>query len=188
MPKIEKSKKPAPIVAIQPTIKDVESSSDDESTESEQEEPIHQPVVVQQKPQKQKRNYVMTDARKLAFEKAQQKRAENIALRKQLKEKEQAEFEKIKQEKEAKKAKKEAKKKELELKKLELLSDESEVEEEEEEQIIVKKKKKPAKKKVIIYISDDEQDEKNIIIVNKLDSKPQIPPQPQKPKRTTLFL
>jgi hypothetical protein len=65
-----------------------ESSSD----ESEQEQ---QPIPLQEvKKDKPKRNYVMTDARKQAFEKAKQKRAENIALRKQLKEKETAEFEK----------------------------------------------------------------------------------------------
>ncbi len=132
------------------------------------------------KKDKPKRNYVMTDARKQAFEKAKQKRAENIALRKQLKEKETAEFEKLLQMKQEKKAKKELKKKEMELKKYETSSSES------EEEVIVKKKKKPKKK--VIYISgDDEPDEKNIIIVNKLDSKPQ-PQVPVKPKRTAVFL
>jgi hypothetical protein len=44
------------------------------------EKPIEQPI---EQPITKKRNYIMTEARKLAFERAKEKRHENINLRKQ---------------------------------------------------------------------------------------------------------
>ena len=41
------------------------------------------------KPNKERKPYVMTEARKIAFEKARMKREENLKLKKELKEKEQ---------------------------------------------------------------------------------------------------
>ena len=99
-------------------IQETEGKSSDES--------------VIEKPKK-KSDYVMTDARKKAFEQARLKRQENIDKRN----KEKEEFEKIKNEKKEKKQQKEIKKKEKELKELETSDDESVV--------IVKKKQKPKK-------------------------------------------
>jgi len=153
------------------------SESESESGSSSSEEHIAKP----QRLEKPKRQYVVTEARKQAFEKAKQKRAENIALRKQLKEKEQEEFNKMKEMKLKKKQTKEAKKKLLELQALETSS------ESEAEQVIVKKKKKPKKKIVYESASEEEKPDKNIVIINKFEKQEQ-PAVVAKPMKRTIFL
>ena len=142
-----------------------------ESSSSEDEEPA--------KIEKTKKPYIMTEARKAAFEKARIARADNIARRKQVKEKEVNELTKFKEEKIKKKTMKE-KQKEEQIAKLEESSSS------EDEPIIVKKKK--TKKKKVIYISEDDDDNKgNIIIVNKMaETKPSLPLKAQ--RKTPLFL
>lgn len=153
------------------------SESESESGSSSSEEHIAKP----QRLEKPKRQYVVTEARKQAFEKAKQKRAENIALRKQMKEKEQEEFNKMKEMKLKKKQTKEAKKKLLELQALETSS------ESEAEQVIVKKKKKPKKKIVYESASEEEKPDKNIVIINKFEKQEQ-PAVVAKPMKRTIFL
>jgi hypothetical protein len=94
-----------------------------------------------------------------SFKKALEIKKQNAILRKQIKEKEQAQIQKLIDEKKAKKEKKEAKRRELELKKYETESSS-------EEEIIVKKKKKPKKKVIYVSDSDNEDDKKNVIIIN----------------------
>ena len=104
-----------------------ESSSSDESIEN-----VKQVIT---KPKKEKKPYVMTEARKLAFEKARETRAKNILLNKELKEKEQEHIKTLKEQVKIKKSKK-----------IEKLSNEikqiSESDSDEEEVIIKKKKPK----------------------------------------------
>jgi hypothetical protein len=133
---------------------------------------------IDNKIEKTKKPYVMTEARKKAFEKARLTRAENIARRHAVKEKEINEIVKLKENKINIKITKQ-KQKEAEIAKLQEESSED------EEPIIVRKKK--SNKKKVIYISDDEDDKRNIIIVNKMESK--APPIPiAKPKKVHLFL
>ena len=147
------------------------TKTDIEESSSSEEEPA--------KIEKTKKPYVMTEARKAAFEKARIARADNIARRKQVKEKEVNELTKFKEEKIKKKTMKE-KQKEEQIAKLEESSSS------EDEPIIVKKKK--TKKKKVIYISEDDDDNKgNIIIVNKMaDTKPSLPQ--KAPRKMPLFL
>ena len=122
------------------------------------------------KPIKAKR--VQSQAQKDAFERARIKRAEQIAIRKELKDKEDAKFNEYKNTMKSKKDAKILKKQAAELKQYDSSSDES---------VIVVKKKKKSKK--IVYISDDEDDHKkpiNIVINNAL---PVIPV-----KKLPLFL
>ena len=144
-------------------------------TDVEEESSSEEPAKIE----KTKKPYVMTEARKAAFEKARIARADNIARRKQVKEKEVIELTKFKEEKIKKKTMKE-KQKEEQIAKLEESSSS------EDEPIIVKKKK--TKKKKVIYISEDDDDNKgNIIIVNKMaDTKPSLPQ--KAPRKMPLFL
>ena len=116
---------------------------------------------------------VQSQAQKDAFEKARIKRAEQIAIRKEAKDKEDAKFNEYKNTMKSKKDAKILKKKEAELKQYESSSDES--------VIIVKKKKKTKK---VVYISDDEEDKKpiNIVINNS------TPPPVKSVKRMPIFL
>ena len=117
---------------------------------------------------------VQSQAQKDAFEKARIKRAEQIAIRKEAKDKEDAKFNEYKNTMKSKKDAKILKKKEAELKQYESSSDES---------VIVVKKKKKTKK--VVYISDDESDDKkpiNIVINNS------TPPPVKSVKRMPIFL
>jgi hypothetical protein len=134
---------------------------------------------IDNKIEKVKKPYVMTEARKKAFEKARITRAENIARRHAVKEKEINEIVKLKEDKVNIKITKQ-KQKEYEIAKLQ--------EESSDDEPIIVRKKKSSKKKVI-YISDEEDDKRNIIIVNKMDSNSKVPPIPiAKPKKIHLFL
>lgn len=163
---------------IEDVIYDEAESCSSKSSSSE-ESTILKPVMKTAKVKPEKKPYVLTEARKLAFEKAKIARAENCAKRKILKEKELNDINKMKEAKKQKKNLKAEKKKQLELADTDSSSD--------EEPIIVKKKKS---KKKVIYISDDEAGEKNIIIVNKIDSKRNNQPVPQTPvpKKRSFFL
>ena len=58
-------------------IENIEDKTDDESSIE-----LKPAKVIEEKPKKERKPYVMTEARKLAFEKAREKRDENIKLRK----------------------------------------------------------------------------------------------------------
>ena len=106
---------------------------------------------------KRKTNYVLTDARKKAFELAIIKRNENIQLRKQLREAENNKLIKLKEELKNKQIKKINKiKKQVE-----------EISESEEEEIIIKRKKKPKKKIIIQEESESESEIEDKIIKTK---------------------
>jgi len=100
-----------------------------------------------EKPKKRKSNFVMTEARKEAFEKTSIKRAENIELKK--KEKIVKKAEQIK--------KKEIKERKILSKYIEP-EPEPEPESDDEPEIIIKKVKKP-RKKIILVETDSEDDE-----------------------------
>lgn len=116
----------------------------------------------------EKKPYVMTDARKLAFARAQEKRQENIKINKELKDKEQQHIKMLKEQEKLKKQKKISK----------LESKLQQISESEEEEIIIKKKK-PKNKVVYVDESDDDNDrnKKNVIIINngKEPDKKQLP-------------
>jgi len=123
-------------------------------------------------PTKTKRPYVMTEARKEAFEKARITRAKNIATRKAIKDKEAEEFNKKKEVKVMKKTMKLKKKEEQALQELDTSSD--------DEPIIVRKKR--SRKPRVVYVSDDSEDEKKIVIVNKIEAPKPLPPVPPQRK------
>lgn len=108
------------------------------SSSSEEDEPVKVPVV--------KAKRVQSAAQRAAFEKAREKRAELVLIRKAEKDKEIAKYDTYKNDLKNKKDLKKLKQQELELKKYESSSEEE----------IVYKKKKPKK---IVYISDDEEKE-----------------------------
>jgi hypothetical protein len=122
------------------------------------------------KPIKAKR--VQSQAQKDAFERARVKRAEQIAIRKEVKDKEDLKFNEYKNAMKLKKDAKVLKKKEAELKEYDSSSEES---------VIVVKKKKSKQKKVV-YISDDEEEKKPINIV--INNAPPVVPI----KKLPLFL
>lgn len=142
-----------------PVLNDTTTDTTSETSSSSSEDN----AIKKTKIEKVRKPYVLTEARKAAFEKARIARAENITRRKLVKEKETNEIVKFKEEKIKKKTMKE-KLKEEQIAKL------AESSSSEDEPIIVKKKK--SKKKKIIYISDEEDvdnnNKGNIIIVNKL--------------------
>jgi hypothetical protein len=116
-----------------------------------------------QKPSKERKKteYVMTDARKANFEKARQKRMENIQANKKLKE-EQERI--VKQELETKLINKANALKKRVAKKKQVLDDiVSSESEEEPKPIVIKKKKKPQ----VIYIEESSEDEKPVVIKHK---------------------
>tara|TARA_R110000822_G_scaffold266001_1_gene389871 strand:+ start:323 stop:898 length:576 start_codon:yes stop_codon:yes gene_type:complete len=144
----------------------VESTDDDEKIE---------------KPKKEKKPYVLTEARKQSFINARKKRAENIAIRNEVKtiqKKEDDQFikekEKLKQDKEKLKQDKIIKKEELKKLHLKIIEDSKVIETiesdtDDDEPIIVKKKK--SKKPKVIYESESDNDSNNkhnITIINKI--------------------
>jgi hypothetical protein len=135
---------------------DNESDSDIELTEKHKQ----LQAVPLKKPRKQAQ-YVMTDARKANFEKARQKRMENIQANKKLKE-EQERI--VKQELETKLLNKANALKKRVAKKKQVLDDIISSESEEEpKQIIVRKKKKPQ----VIYLEESSEEEKPVVIKHK---------------------
>ena len=126
--------------------------SDSSSIEMTNKKPIDIPT------RKPKKEYVLTEARKLAFEKAREKRQINIDLRKQQQKILQDEQEAIKNAVLDKRNRKLIKKNKKEIKKIiqneDLLSSSSS-----DDEIIIKKKKSSTKK--VIYIESDE-DEKPV--------------------------
>lgn len=149
----------------------IEDSTDDEELEK--------PKIA-----KNKKPYVQTEARKLAFEKALETRKKNIELKKQLKQVEEDKIKKLKD------MATEKKKKKIEKIKKEIEEYSSESESEKETIIIKKKKKKPVKK--IIYESDssDDNDSETEPIKNRKHKPINVtvnnitqPPQPQPIKR-----
>ena len=81
----------------------------DGKTDSESEESEYEPQKLEKSKDdpKPKREHVMTEARRLAFEKARQKKQENYLLRKAIKEKENGNYNAIKNEKAQKRKEKE---------------------------------------------------------------------------------
>ena len=140
--------------------------------------PVKEKVI---KPPKEKKPYVLTPARKAQFEKARVKRAENIEIKKQIKNKENEEHELLKQNLIRKKELKTIRKKAREIKRIVQTVDESESEPE-----VVIHKKKP-KKKIVYESSSDEE----IVIKKPKPVKQELPPAPpQTPrpvKRTPQF-
>ena len=139
---------------------------------------LERPYVLE-KPKKAKKPFELTEARKLAFEKARATRAKNIQDRKEVKEQREQEIQKLKELKEKKSEKKISKLKQ------EVASSDSDTSE-----IVVKKQKSKSKKKKVIYLSEDDDDnDKNIIIINKLDKQSYPPPQaPNRPRSRSVFL
>jgi hypothetical protein len=125
-------------------IKDIEEVSDEEIQKTKGKT-------------KEKKPYVLTDARKAQFEKARQVRQANIEAKKKEQEEKDALFEQIKRDLEKKKDKKHAKQQKSQIKKLI-----EEVESDSDEEIVVKKVKAP-KKKIIYVESDPSEDEEDII-------------------------
>ena len=128
----------------------IEEISDNDSSIELKEEKVNDT-----KPKKERKPYVLTDARKEAFEKARLKRDENIKIRKAQQKQMEDELNQIKQEVVDKRNKRLIKKNKNEIKKIikneDLLSSSSD-----EEEIIIKKKHP---KKKIIYIESESEDE-----------------------------
>ena len=137
---------------------------------------------IELKPKKEKKPYILTDARKIQFEKARQKRMENVEIKKKEKEELSKEFVDKKKELELKKQEVLKKKHTKELLKLqeELEKEKSLVDESvnSDTEIIIKKRK-PIQRKRIVYLEDDDDEEeveskKNNIIINNIYKKPVI--------------
>jgi hypothetical protein len=110
----------------------------------------------------QRKPYVMTEARKEAFEKAKLKRAENLKIKQELKAKELEHLNKLKEMAKSKKIKK-IEKLESEIKNI------SDSDDTKEEIIIAKKKRAKKPRKQVVYVSDSDEnegDKKNVIIIN----------------------
>jgi hypothetical protein len=138
---------------------------------------LTKPIALE-KSKKAKKPFELTEARKLAFEKARATRAKNIQDRKEVKEQRDQEIQKLKELKEKKTEKKISKLKQ------EVASSDSDTSE-----IIVKKQKSKNKKKKVIYLSEDDSDDKNIIIINKLDKHNHPPLQtPNRPRSRYVLL
>ena len=105
---------------------------------------------------KVKKPYVLTDARKLQFDKARLVRQSNIESKKKEQEEKDALYFQMRLELEKKKVKKNSKKKKNEIKKLI-----EEVESSSDEEIVIKKVKAPKKK--IIYVESDGSEDEEII-------------------------
>ena len=111
------------------------------------------------KPKKERKPYVLTEARKKQFEIARIKRQENVAQRKLIQAEKNKEFIEKKNKIQQKNELKEKRKQEKELQKLAYKSV-VELESESEEEKIIVKKKKPKKK--IIYIDSDSESEDEV--------------------------
>ena len=130
-----------------------------------------------EKPKKERKPFVMTDARKQAFEKARAKRDENRALRKIQKEEQKIIAKKEVEEKIIQKADIIHKKKQKEMKILDEISSDSEPE------VIIQRVKKP-KKKVIVVESDSEDE----IVIQKRGTKKDHPPKEIIKKMVPIFV
>jgi len=131
---------------------------EEDKTDGESSIELKPAKVIDEKLKKERKPYVMTEARKKAFEKAREKRDENIKLRKAQQKQLHDEQEAIKNAVIEKRNRNLIKKNKKEIKKIiqneDLLSSSSS----DEEEIIVKKKH--PKKKVIYIESESEEDEK----------------------------
>ena len=136
-------------------IENIEDKTDDESSIE-----LKPAKVIDEKLKKERKPYVMTEARKLAFEKAREKRDENIKLRKAQQKQLHDEQEAIKNAVIEKRNRNLIKKNKKEIKKIiqneDLLSSSSS----DEEEIIVKKKHP---KKKVIYIESESEEMRNLI-------------------------
>ena len=112
--------------------------------------------VIEETPIKTKKPYVLTDARKLAFEPAREKRQVNIDLRKQQQQLLVDEQEAIKQAVIDKRNRKLIKKNKKEIKKI--IQNEDLFSSSDEEEIIIKKKRHPPKKVIYIESESDENE------------------------------
>jgi len=130
---MSKNKNKKVVEEIEEQITSSEDSSSSDGSDAPPSAPIQQTKskAIKEKSVKQKKEFVMTEARKLAFEKARAKRAENLKLKQELKQKE---VEHVTALKEKAKEKKEKKIKKLEKEIKEISSSES------EEEVIIKKK------------------------------------------------
>ena len=133
--------------------------------------------VIEKKPAKQKKAYVLTEARKLQFEKARMVRQANVLLKKLEKEGKQTEIKNLEIELKNKQDMKVNKKKNQIIKQI---ADEESSDEEEDEIIIKKSKPKPKSKKVV-YVkyessSEDEPERKPMkkAVIQKRDLRPII--------------
>ncbi len=131
--------------------KDIEEVSADEGIQKTKGGKVRQP-------------YVLTDARKLQFDKARLVRQSNIESKKKIQEEKDEIYNNIKKDLERKKDKKNSKKKKNEIKKLI-----EEVESSSDEEIVIKKVKPPKKK--IIYVESDDSEEEEIIQKVKVKNK-----------------
>jgi hypothetical protein len=154
-------------------IVQVEEDNDESSIELKSKEIIDVPTKKERKP------YVMTEARKQAFEKAREKRDENIKLRKAQQKQLQDEQEAIKNAVIEKRNRNLIKKNKKEIKKIiqneDLLSSSSS----DEEEIIIKKKHP---KKKVIYIESESEEEQSV----KYEKQPTYKKEP--PRRIIQYL
>ena len=170
---------------------------------AEIEEKQENPVLVESqsdndielKPKKEKKPYVLTEARKAQFEKARIKRNENIQIRKIEKEESTKEYLDKKKELQQKKDETLKKKHTKELIQLQQeLDKENAILGEDEiidEEIIVKRKPKQRKKIIYIDSDDDEEDDsnkKNKIIINNIYKGEEVKKKEIPPKRIINFL
>ena len=127
----------------------------EEVTDTDSSIELKEKINTVEKPKKERKPFVMTDARKEAFSKARNVRDENIKVRKAQQKQMEDELNQIKQEVVDKRNKRLIKKNKNEIKKIikneDLLSSSSD-----EEEIIIKKKHP---KKKIIYIESESEDE-----------------------------
>ena len=140
--------------------KQIEINSSDDDIELVKGEPIlaqkAEPKL--RKNGQPKKEYILTDARKNQFEVARNKRQENIALKKEEKEKANSEYSLLKKELDKKLAKKEKRSQAKELLKLMNETKNISSDEDSDEEVIIKKKSKKPKKKVV-YVEDDSESE-----------------------------
>ena len=139
----------------------MENIKDSKDIEEISDEGIQKPT----KGIKVKKPYVLTDARKLQFDKARLVRQSNIESKKKIQEEKDEIYNNIKKDLEKKKDKKNTKKKKNEIKKLI-----EEVESSSDEEIVIKKVKAPKKK--IIYVESDDSEDEEIIQKVKVEEKP----------------
>ncbi len=139
-------------------IKKIEEIEEN-GNESDDQIELKKETIVVETPVKERKPYVMTEARKQAFEKARQKRQENIDIRKKQQQQLIDEQEAIKQAVLEKRNRQLIKKNKKEIKKIiqneDLLSSSS------DEEIIIKKKH-PSKKKVYVIEEDEEKEPQKV--------------------------
>ena len=137
----------------------------EDSKEIKEIEEVSDEGIQKTKGGKDKKPYVLTDARKAQFDKARLVRQSNIETKKKIQEEKDEIYNNIKKDLEKKKDKKNVKKQKSQIKKLI-----EEVESDSDEEIIIKKVKAPKKK--IIYVESDESEDEEIIEKPKRKEKP----------------